>query len=306
MERSSEETGYGLQSHRGHGGPRAAGRDRRRGLERVLERHARRLPARAGYHTRPTGPLRRGVHQAPGIRAKAPARRHLCQPARACRLCLCDPGALLLTGAGAPARVSRRQPRARASADHADCDRPGRSFGASDLLQGAAVSAGQHRQAGFTLVEMMVGTLVGTAVSIALASAFLLGYRTISQEARQIAADQAVRTASLPMVRDLTSATTISQGTITPAVGTLTITYAVPVTTVTYRIDARNNLIRTVGGSSTVAARGRARVRIAPPAPACYYTVTLTPSAVGAVAVTLNVSTRVGPQGGYCWLPVAG
>jgi Tfp pilus assembly protein PilE len=161
------------------------------------------------------------------------------------------------------------------------------------------VSAGRHRQAGFTLVEMMVGTLVGTAVSIALASAFLLGYRTISQEARQIAADQAISTASLPMVRDLTSATTISQGTITPAVGTLTITYAVPVTTVTYRIDARNNLIRTVGGVSTVAARGMASVRIAPPAPACYYTVTLRPSAVGAVAVTLNVSTRVGPQGCY-------
>jgi len=161
------------------------------------------------------------------------------------------------------------------------------------------VSAGQHRQAGFTLVEMMVGTLVGTAVSIALASAFLLGYRTISQEARQIAADQAISTASLPMVRDLTSATTISQGTITPAFGTLTITYAVPVTTVTYRIDARNNLIRTVGGVSTVAARGMASVRIAPPAPACYYTVTLRPSAVGAVAVTLNVSTRVGPQGCY-------
>lgn len=161
------------------------------------------------------------------------------------------------------------------------------------------MSAGQHRQAGFTLVEMMVGTLVGTAVSIALASAFLLGYRTISQEARQIAADQAISTASLPMVRDLTSATTISQGTITPAVGTLTITYAVPVTTVTYRIDARNNLIRTVGGVSTVAARGMASVRIAPPAPACYYTVTLRPSAVGAVAVTLNVSTRVGPQGCY-------
>jgi prepilin-type N-terminal cleavage/methylation domain-containing protein len=161
------------------------------------------------------------------------------------------------------------------------------------------VIARRHRQAGFTLVEMMVGLLVGTTVSLALASAFLLGYRTISQEARQIAADQAISTASLPMLRDLTSATTISQGTITPAVGTLTITYAVPVTTVTYRIDARNNLIRTVAGVSTVAARGMASVRIAPPAPACYYSVTLTPSAVGAVAVTLNVSTRVGPQGCY-------
>ena len=159
--------------------------------------------------------------------------------------------------------------------------------------------ARRHRQAGFTLVEVMVGGMVGTAVALVLGRAFLLGYRTISQEARQIAADQAISTASLPMLRDLTSATTISQGTITPAVGTLTITYAVPVTTVTYRIDARNNLIRTVAGVSTVAARGMASVRIAPPAPACYYSVTLTPSAVGAVAVTLNVSTRVGPQGCY-------
>src|SRR6202035_4250371 len=147
----------------------------------------------------------------------------------------------LLAGARATARLSRDEHRARSAADHADGDRPGRSFGASDLLQGTAVIARRHRQAGFTLVEMMVGMLVGTAVSLALASAFLLGYRTISQEARQIAADQAISTASLPMVRDLTSATTISQGTITPAFGTLTITYAVPVTTVTYRIDARNN-----------------------------------------------------------------
>jgi prepilin-type N-terminal cleavage/methylation domain-containing protein len=157
----------------------------------------------------------------------------------------------------------------------------------------------QSRQAGFTLVEVLVGMLVGTVVSLALASAFLLGYRTISQEARQIAANQAVSSASLPMVRDLTSATSISTGTITPGAGTLTVTYGIPLTTATYRIDATNNLIRTVGAAQRVAARGMTSVRIAPPAPACYYTVTLTPSAVGAVAVTLNVSTRVGPQGCY-------
>ena len=158
--------------------------------------------------------------------------------------------------------------------------------------------ARRHRQAGFTLVEVLVGTLVGTTVAIALASAFLLGYRTISQEARRIAGDQAVSNASLPMVRDLTSATTISTGTITPGVGTLTVTFGTPVTTVRYQIDARNNLIRTVvGGASTVAARGMLSVRIAVPAPACYYTVTLTPSAVGAVAVSLNVSTRIGALG---------
>jgi prepilin-type N-terminal cleavage/methylation domain-containing protein len=160
------------------------------------------------------------------------------------------------------------------------------------------VTARRRRQAGFTLVEVMVGLLVGTVVSLALASAFLLGYRTISQEARQIAADQAISNASLTLLRDLTSATTISTGTITAgSAPPLSVTYGVPATTATYRIDARNNLIRTVGGTQRVAARGMAQVVIAPPGPACYYTVTLTPSAAGAVAVSLNASTRVGPQG---------
>jgi prepilin-type N-terminal cleavage/methylation domain-containing protein len=163
------------------------------------------------------------------------------------------------------------------------------------------VTARRHQQAGFTLVEVMVGLLVMSLVAVAMASAFLVGYRTITTEARQLSADQAISTASLPLVRDLTSATSISQGTITPGVGTLTITFGNgPVKTIRYRIDAGRNLIRTlVGGASTVAARGMQSMRIAPPAPACYYTVTLTPSAVGAVAVTLNVSTRVGPQGCY-------
>jgi prepilin-type N-terminal cleavage/methylation domain-containing protein len=163
------------------------------------------------------------------------------------------------------------------------------------------VIARRHRQAGFTLVEVLVGMVIGTAVSLALASAFLLGYRTISQEARQIAADQADSGASLSLLRDFTSATTIAPtpGTITPGVGNLTVTYGNPVTTVTYRINARNDLIRTVGAVSTVAARGMQRVAVAAPAPACYYTLTLTPSAVGAAAVTLNVSTRVGPSGCY-------
>jgi prepilin-type N-terminal cleavage/methylation domain-containing protein len=160
------------------------------------------------------------------------------------------------------------------------------------------VTARRRRQGGFTLVEVLVGLLVGTVVSLALASAFLLGYRTISQEARQIAADQAISNASLTLLRDLTSATTISTGTITAgSAPPLSVTYGVPATTATYGIDAKNNLIRTVGGTQRVAARGMARVVIAPPGPACYYTVTLTPSAVGAVAVTLNASTRVGPQG---------
>ena len=155
----------------------------------------------------------------------------------------------------------------------------------------------RRRQAGFTLVELLVGMVIMSVVSLALAGTFLVGYRTISQEARQIAADEAVSGASLPLLRDLSSATTVSTGTITPGSGTLTVTFGTPITTVTYRIDSRNNLIRTVGASARVAARGMQRVTVAPPSPACYYAVTLTPSAAGAVAANLNLSSRVGPAG---------
>jgi prepilin-type N-terminal cleavage/methylation domain-containing protein len=159
------------------------------------------------------------------------------------------------------------------------------------------VTARRQRQAGFTLVELLVGMAIMSIVSLALAGTFLVGYRTISQEARQIAADQAVSSASLPLLRDLSSATTISTSTITTGSGTLTVTYGTPITTVTYGIDSKNNLIRTVGASAKVASRGMQRVTVALPSPACYYTVTLTPSATGAVAVNLNMSSRVGPQG---------
>jgi prepilin-type N-terminal cleavage/methylation domain-containing protein len=160
------------------------------------------------------------------------------------------------------------------------------------------VIGGRHRQAGFTLVEVMVGILLMTVVAIALGGGFLVGYRTITTEARQTSADEAVSGASLPLLRDFTSATSITTGIVTPgSVPPLTITYGNPVTTVTYRIDATNNLIRTVGATSTVAARAVGRVAVAVPNPACYYTITITPSAIGAVAVTLNLSRRTGPQG---------
>ena len=162
------------------------------------------------------------------------------------------------------------------------------------------MTAGQRRQAGFSLVEIMVGLLMMSIVAIALGGAFLVGYRTISTEARQISADEAVSNASLPLLRDFTSATTITTGTINPgSLPPLTIRYGNPVITVTYRIDAARNLIRTVGATSTVAARAMQRVTVAVPNPNCYYTITLLPSAVGAVAVTLNLSRRTGPQGCY-------
>lgn len=147
------------------------------------------------------------------------------------------------------------------------------------------------RQRGFTLVEALVGTALFSIVALVMASTFLVGYRTINNEARLIGADTAVSNASLSLVRDLNSANAIPIGTIN-SLNTLTLTYGSPAVTVVYSIDANRNLIRTVNGSAQVAARGITSVAIA--APTCYATITIQPSAVGAAAVTLNVSNRPG------------
>jgi len=155
------------------------------------------------------------------------------------------------------------------------------------------------RQAGFSLVEMMLGLVLMTVVSLTLAGATVVGYRTFTAETRQIAAGKAVSGASLTLVRDLSSATTLTIGTITRNTGTLQVTYGVPpATVVIYRIDAANNLTRTIGGSTSVAARGMQSVTITRAVnPVCDITVTIRPSAVGAAAVTLRVSQRVGTRG---------
>ena len=148
----------------------------------------------------------------------------------------------------------------------------------------------QH-QRGFTLVETMVGVTIFAIVSLVMISTFLVGYRTISTEARIIAADTAVSDASLSLVRDLNSATTLVAGTISTT-STVTLTYGSPVVTVVYSVDAKGNLLRTVNGSAQVAARGITSVVIA--VSGCYTTVTIQPSATGAAASTLNVSNRPG------------
>ena len=156
-----------------------------------------------------------------------------------------------------------------------------------------------RRQSGLSLVEMMVGLVLMTVVSLTLAGATVVGYRTFTIETRQIATGKAVSGATLTLVRDLSSATAFTIGTITRNTGTLQVTYgAPPATVVIYRIDAANNLTRTIGGSTSVAARGMQSVTIARAAnPVCDITVTIRPSAVGAAAVTLRVSQRVGTRG---------
>jgi type II secretory pathway pseudopilin PulG len=145
------------------------------------------------------------------------------------------------------------------------------------------------RQQGYTIVEALIGITILSIVTLVMASTFLVGIRAISNEARVIAADNAASDASLSLVRDLSTAGAVTAGTINAATP-MTLTYGSAPTTVMYSVDAKSNLIRTVGLSAQVAARGITSVTIA--VTGCYATVTIQPSAVGATASTLNVSNR--------------
>jgi prepilin-type N-terminal cleavage/methylation domain-containing protein len=149
------------------------------------------------------------------------------------------------------------------------------------------------RQRGYTIVEALIVITILSIVTLVMASTFLVGVRAISNEARVIAADNAASDASLSLVRDLSSANTLPGGLVMiNAASSVTLTYGSPAVTVVYSVDANRNLIRTVGPSAQVAARGITSVVIAPAG--CYVTVTIQPSAVGAAASTLNVSNRPG------------
>jgi len=157
---------------------------------------------------------------------------------------------------------------------------------------------GSRWRNGFTIIEAAIGLLVIALVTGALASTFLVGYTVISKEAKQISADNALSSASLPLLRDLSSSTTaVITGTLTPGSNSLVIIAGVPPTTVTYQIDAQGNLIRSVaGGATSVAARGLQSLALA--TAGCQLTVTLTPKAI-AVAQTLRVTQRTGATGCY-------
>ncbi len=162
---------------------------------------------------------------------------------------------------------------------------------------------GHHRhQAGFTIIEALVGLAVITIIGLALGSTFLVGYTALNREARQLGAGTAAANASLTLTRDLSSST-ISSGlgvTITAGSGSLSLTYGSPATNVTYTIDANNNLIRTLSGGSSgsfVAARGVIQLTVSAGTPACVVNVSLLPSAVGATSQSLTVSRRIGASG---------
>jgi type II secretory pathway pseudopilin PulG len=149
-------------------------------------------------------------------------------------------------------------------------------------------------QRGFTVIEAMIGVLLMTILSLAMVGTFTVGYRTLSQEARQIGADNAVNGADMALTRDLSMATVLPTGTIGGG-STVSLNYGAPGSNaVVYSIDGSKNLIRTLNGAAQVVARGMTSVTISAVAGSCYATVTLQPSAVGATAQTLNVANRPG------------
>ena len=149
-------------------------------------------------------------------------------------------------------------------------------------------------QRGFTLIEMVVGLAILSIITIAMAGTFLVAYRAVTTEARTIAADEAVSGASVWLTRDLSSAAALPVGTVN-AGNNVTLTYGSPVVTVVYSVNNNHDLVRTVSGASTTAARGITSVTVS--AAGCYATVTIQPSATGAAAATFNVSNRPGG----CW-----
>jgi len=150
------------------------------------------------------------------------------------------------------------------------------------------------RQRGFTVIEAMIGVLLMAILSLAMVGTFAVGYRTLSQEARQIAADNALNGADIALTRDLSMATVLPTGTIGGG-STVSFNYGAPGSNaVVYSIDGSKNLIRTLNGNDQVVARGMTTVTISAAAGSCYATVILQPSAVGAAAQTLNVGNRPG------------
>jgi prepilin-type N-terminal cleavage/methylation domain-containing protein len=152
------------------------------------------------------------------------------------------------------------------------------------------------RQRGFTLVEMMVGLAILSIVAVAMAGTFLVASRAVSNEARAIAADEAVSGSSVWLTRDLNSAAALPAVPVTiNLANTLTLTYGSPPVIVIYSVNGNRDLVRTVNGAATTAARGITSVSVT--AAGCYATVTIQPSATGATAATFNVSNRPGG----CW-----
>src|SRR5260370_159501 len=120
--------------------------------------------------------------------------------------------------------------------------------------------------------------------------------RVLSNASRASAADEAISGASLWLTRDLNSAAALPAGMVRVGNPQMTLQYGSPPVIVAYSVNTNNDLVRTVNGVDTTAARGITSVTIMAAA-GCYATVTIQPSATGATAATFHVGNRPGG----CW-----
>jgi hypothetical protein len=133
-------------------------------------------------------------------------------------------------------------------------------------------------------------------IVVALGSTFLVGYSAINRSNATMAGDNATASVSVALTRDISSANGVSPAlpvTLTPGAGSITFTPAGSTPPRVYTIDGAGNVVRTVGGTATVAARGIAQLQFAVGSSACQMQVTITASMGALGAQGLTVARRM-------------
>lgn len=153
-----------------------------------------------------------------------------------------------------------------------------------------------RRQRGFTLVELAINVAITGVIMVALGGTSVVGYAAINRSNATMAGDSAIASTSVALTRDISSATGVSPGlpvTLVPGVGSITFTPAGSTPARIYTIDLAGNVVRTVGGTATVAARGVAQLQFAAGSSACQIQVTMTASKGTLGAQSLIVARRM-------------
>jgi prepilin-type N-terminal cleavage/methylation domain-containing protein len=164
----------------------------------------------------------------------------------------------------------------------------------SRLLQ--STSRQRRRQRGFTLIELAINVAITGVIVVALGGTSVVGYAAINRSNATMAGDNATASVSVALTRDISSAAGVSPAlpvTLTPSAGSITFTPAGSTPARTYTIDAAGNVVRTVGGAATVAARGIAQLQFAAGSSPCQMQVTITASKGTLGAQGLTVARRM-------------
>jgi Tfp pilus assembly protein FimT len=158
------------------------------------------------------------------------------------------------------------------------------------------VSSGRRSQQGFTLVELAINVAITGVIVVSLGGTSVVGYGAINRSNATMAGDTAIASTSVALTRDISSAAGVSPAlpvTLTPGAGSITFTPAGSAPPRIYTIDSAGNVVRTVGGAATVAARGVAQLQFAIGSSACQIQVTMTASKGTLGAQGLTVARRM-------------